>query len=49
LETRISALKASIKEAERAGKLAEALRLCEDLRGLEKSRKGREVESGGVQ
>lgn len=38
-EARISALKASIRDAERAGNPAEALRLYEELNRLEKSRK----------
>jgi hypothetical protein len=37
LEGRILALKASIKDAERAGKMAEALRLNEELYRFEKS------------
>jgi DNA primase len=37
LGAQISALKASIKEAERAGKVTEALRLYEDLHRFEKS------------
>jgi DNA primase len=44
LEGQILALKASIKEAERAGKPAEALRLYEELHRFEKSRG-----AGGVQ
>jgi hypothetical protein len=39
LEGRIVALKASIKDAERAGKMAEALRLNEELYRFEKSQK----------
>jgi len=44
VEAQISALKASIKEAERAGKSTEALRLYEELHSFEKSRR-----AGGVQ
>jgi len=44
LEGRILALKASIKDAERAGKMAEALRLNEELYRFEKSQG-----AGGVQ
>jgi len=39
LEAQISALKASIKEAERAGMVTEALRLYEDLNRFEKSQR----------
>jgi DNA primase len=39
LEAQIVVLKASIKEAERAGKITEALRLYEDLHQFEKSRR----------
>jgi DNA primase len=39
LEAQVSALKASIKEAERAGKVTEALRLYEDLHLFEKSQR----------
>jgi len=39
LEARITALKASIKEAERAGNLTDALRLYEDLYRFEQSQR----------
>jgi DNA primase len=39
VEAQISTLKASIKEAERAGKSTEALRLYEELHSFEKSRR----------
>jgi DNA primase len=39
LETRVLALKASIKEAERAGKVTDALRLYEELHRFEKSQR----------
>jgi DNA primase len=44
LEGRISALKASVRDAERAGKPDEALRLCEELNRVEKSRRARDVQ-----
>jgi hypothetical protein len=39
LEGQILALKASIKDAERAGKLTEALRLNQELHRFEKSQR----------
>ena len=38
-----------LSDDERERKLAEGLRLCEELRNLERSRKSRDPESGGVQ
>jgi hypothetical protein len=37
LKTRVAALKARVKDAERSGNLHEALRLAEELRHLEKA------------